>query len=417
MLKVVIVGAGLSGLTAAWELRKAGHEPIVLEARDRVGGRTWSQKLENGQLTERGGEYVFPSEFAIRRLAAEVGVPILTHNVRYSRRTVNGQYQSAADVTATESLLAQTLRNMLADGLTRLSVDDVHRAALGADFAAHPQYRRIATSLASDPSLVSAEAALLHESASVAGYVEDAGRFVLGNQSLSIELARRLGDAVRLESPVSGVDQSERGVQVRLADGSTLDADAAVISVPLPLLRTLELGRELEPSQQAALDHRMMGTAAKLGVPLSSVDEDIALSHAELNWWSWRSMSSDGEHRIDALSCFAGSRSTLDALDTASGSATWVADLQRLRPDLVISGTPLLTDWSNDRWALGSYSAPTLDWCIEDAHAFEAANGRVSFAGEHTGLAQSLNGAVASGVRAALALAPVLAGAQATAGR
>ncbi len=66
MMKVIVVGAGLSGMTAAWELHKKGHDVTVLEARDRVGGRTWSQKLDNGVITERGGEYIFPTEFAIR---------------------------------------------------------------------------------------------------------------------------------------------------------------------------------------------------------------------------------------------------------------------------------------------------------------------------------------------------------------
>ncbi|WP_282856252.1 FAD-dependent oxidoreductase [Pseudoclavibacter helvolus] len=42
-MRIIVIGAGLAGLTSAWELRKLGHSVIVLEARDRVGGRTWSQ--------------------------------------------------------------------------------------------------------------------------------------------------------------------------------------------------------------------------------------------------------------------------------------------------------------------------------------------------------------------------------------
>lgn len=407
-MKIVVIGAGLAGLTAAWELTKQGHDCTVLEARDRVGGRTWSAQLPGGEWTERGGEYVFPTEFAIRRLAAEVGVPILTHGVRYGRRTVNNRVISFAELGDTSARVQQTLAAMLADGEQDVSLEQAFHAALGEGYRLDPVYRRTTTSAAADPSLVSAEAVLLHESSTAGGYVEDGGRFVGGNQSLSIELARRLGDRVRLEHPITGIDQSGAGVQVTLTDGARIDADAAVLSVPLPLLNSLELGFDLTPAQRLALDHRFMGVAAKLGVPLSRVDDDTALQNPEHTWWSWRSMSIDGEHRIDALSCFAGGPFALEALGVQHGADGWLAALQQMRPELELAGDPLLTTWADDPWARGSYSAPGLKWRAEDATAFQMPAGRVAIAGEHTGLAQSLSGAVESGYRAAAALAPLL---------
>ncbi|WP_336662781.1 flavin monoamine oxidase family protein [Leucobacter sp. USHLN154] len=403
-MDIVIIGAGLAGLTASWELEKLGHRCTVLEAKNRVGGRTWSQRLGNGEITERGGEYIFPTEYPIRRLAAEIGVPILSHNVRYGRRTVNGRVITFAELGDTVARVSSTLRSMIDDGESRVSLERAFAEALGAGYRLDPVYRRTTTSAAADPNLISAEAVLLRESSTADGYVEDGGRLVGGNQSLSIEIARRMGDRVRLEHPISALDQSATGVQVTLTDGRVIDADAAVLAVPLPVLRELSLGFALPDAQQRAIDHRFMAVAAKLGVPTSRAGTDNALQNPYHTWWSWRSLSSDGEHRINALSSFAGGPFALEALNVASGPDGWVRALQQMRPELEIDGEVLLTTWEDDPFTRGSYTAAGLDWEAADAKAFHRTAGRVAIAGEHTGVAQSLSGAVASGYRAAAAL-------------
>src|SRR5690348_7756437 len=71
---VVIVGAGLAGLTAARDLVKRGHSVVVLEARDRVGGRIFNHRLADGQAVETGGEFVGPTQTHVLALAKSVGI-------------------------------------------------------------------------------------------------------------------------------------------------------------------------------------------------------------------------------------------------------------------------------------------------------------------------------------------------------
>lgn len=410
-MHILIAGAGLAGMTAAWRLSGRGHDVTVFEATDRVGGRTWSATLDNGTVTERGGEYIFPGEFAARRLAAELELPIVSHGVTYARRSPAGRRSTMSELTATMHAARAALEAMEADGVQRVSVADAFREALGPDYERDPIYRRTAISLIVDPAEASAAATLRFESSALGTYLEDGGHVYGGNQRICLAIAERLPRPVRRGAPVSAVGQHAAGVEFTLESGEAVHGDAAVIAVPLPILRRLDLDFALTPAQQAALDHRVMGVAAKLGVPVSSAVSDPAVQSGDGMWWSWQSMAADGEGRIGALSQFAAGAPTLERLGATSRDAVptpWLEELRRLRPGLEVSGEALLTTWADDPNTLGAYSAATPDWTPRDDAAFLEPAGRVAIAGEHTGSSQSISGAVASGDRAADALARVL---------
>ena len=81
-MRAAVVGAGFAGLAAADELRRGGAEVVVLEARDRVGGRVWSPHLENGSVIEMGAEFILPGNDVLRETARRLGLELADKGMR-----------------------------------------------------------------------------------------------------------------------------------------------------------------------------------------------------------------------------------------------------------------------------------------------------------------------------------------------
>jgi monoamine oxidase len=387
-MEVIVVGAGLAGLHAAWLLERLGHGVTVLEARDRVGGRTWSQALPDGAIVERGGEFIAPGQAAIRSLCAELGLPLVPHGFSFDRRvSPDGTRPTVAEIAAVNAAVARCTRARLSAGADDLPLAEAFAEALGGDPQASPVYRRLATSTTVRLDTVSAR---WYCAGGEHGY-DDADHVRGGNQRITLALASGLRRAVRTDAAVAGVATGATGVAVTTEAGEELQADAAVVAVPLPGLRALAV--ELPPAVAEAVAHTHFGDAAKLHLALEAEVAPRGVAHPSALWWTWNSSGA-------SLSAFAGA---LDGLDVASGPGAWAEQAAALRPDVAVTGVAALTHWGAERWTGGSYSAPALGWRPEHDAAWTVPHGRVAFAGEHTAgpLAASMDGAVASGAAAA----------------
>ena len=402
-MKVAVAGAGLAGLTAAYELQRAGAEVVVLEARDRVGGRVWSRRLANGAVVEMGAEFLLPGNTAIRELAAELGLGMWDKRMRYgSREPRGGIGTTVEELEAAAGALGAALESVPPDLPARRFLEglDISAGAREALIA------RVEISSANSAGDVAARdlAGIAHVDR------EPAPSIAGGNQRLALALAKELGEAVRLRAPVERIawTPSARAAgsvpAVRLrAARAELDADACIVAVPASVLDRLSFDPPLPRELAGALRSIRYGHAAKLFVPLRSPAPPSAVMSVPDRYWTWTA-GGDGGHVQPVVSAFAGSAGALDRLEVASGPERWLDLLAGLRPDLDLdAGGALLSTWAGDPWARAAYStSPPRDL----PGTFARPAGPLAFAGEHLGgeFAALMEGAIRSGRRAAGAL-------------
>jgi monoamine oxidase len=381
--RTIVVGAGFAGLAAADALVAAGVDVTVLEARDRVGGRVRSRTLENGATVELGAEFVLPAHELLRETAARLGLQLYEKGTLYGDR----EPRDGAPVTRDELLAGVgRLRAAGADGtldeaLDRLALPAGVREAIVARIEVSTAY----------PAADQAATVLAEDAAGFGGFPSHgvAG----GNQRLADALARRLGDRVRLATPVGRIAWSERGVRV-----GELDADACVVAVPASVIDRIAFEPPLPAWKAEALGAVRYGQAAKLFLPLAEPAEPSATLSVPGRFWVYTQLAPDGSP-LPVVAAFAGSAAAIERL-----AAGWPGRVRELRPDLAVApdAEPVLSTWHDDPWVRAAYSARSLASPLDDG-ALAAPVGPLAFAGEHTagewhGL---MEGALRSGVRAA----------------
>jgi monoamine oxidase len=393
-VRIGVVGAGLAGMTCAWTLHRAGHDVVVLEARDRVGGRTWSTTLSNGVVIERGGEWIEADQHVIRRTCAELELPLAPHGVRFHRRRLTGDVPSLAEVERTLAAVAAQVPD------EDCTLEAAFQAGIGGEYAGDPTFLRIATSTAGAPGTASARFNLARAEGA---RLDAAARVVGGNQRIALAMAEELGDRVRCCTPVAGVAADADGPVVLTNGGDPVAVDRVVVAVPLALLEHLTWQPGFPDRWRTGLDGLATGVAAKLSVGTANRARPDGVQHPRYPWWAWNSLDPAGDTGVRAVSCFAGGPVARDELGVEDGAGTWLRSLAALRPDLEPDGEALLTDWATDPWTRGGYSYVLTGRSAEAAELLQQPAGPLVLAGEFTAGPHSgtMDGAIRSGLRAA----------------
>jgi monoamine oxidase len=411
-MRVVVAGAGFAGLMAAYRVAQAGHEVVVLEARDRAGGRVWSQELIPGDprtVIERGAEFVLDGYDVMRTVLGELGLSLADSGMSYYQRDYRGGPAAggpaaggpAAGDRVTDQDVARCAAAVAAASAGAAPGTSLAGVVAGwEDSAALAAYLSRVEVTNGVGARVLAAAAITDVTA---GFERrPSWRVAGGNQRVAHELAARLGTSVRLNSPVRSVEHDHRGVRVLTDEGEAV-GDAVIVAVPMAVLRRLSFSPPVPDARRDAWQRAGLAWNAKLHVPLTRAAPPSAVQSVPGKFWTWTAADATGQVQ-PVLHAFGGTEEGLAALAVADGPATWASQAGALRPELAMdTGRALLSTWNEDPWAGESYSALTVGVAGGDEELLAAPAGRAHFAGEHTAGAWAglMEGALRSGERAA----------------
>lgn len=344
--RVVVVGAGMAGLVAAYELRRAGHDVLTFEARARIGGRvrTIRAPFAPGHIAEAGAARIRPEH------------DLTLGYARYFGLTTDPFYPTAGlfvDVSAG----------------SRTSIDSVPFRS------ARPAYVKIRG----------------------------------GTDRLPLAFAAELGGAIRLDTPVAGVRQLPTGVEIDLADGGQVAADRALMTVPLTVLDRITFDPPLSAAKQEAtaggFDYQ---DATRVFVRFARRfwESDGLNGWAVTDWpeevWhpTWDLPGPDGV----LLTYVRGDRARdLDARSESDRRSTLLLRWEGVFPGVTDeAGAAVTTSWQAEEWSRAAWAQPTPTQDVQLSGEIARAEGPIHFAGEHASTDRGwMQGALASGIRAA----------------
>lgn len=418
---VIVVGAGFAGVTAARELAARGLNPLVLEARGRIGGRAYTDTYL-GHRVEFGAQWLHPNYTLVHRELARYGIGTVSDapSDRVIYPTGSGAY-AAVDPAATSQRAGEVLAALFAGSEEYYARphEPLYRADLIRrihDVSLRQRLDSLGLS-AADRSLVagvlenysggdSSKGALtsLAQWWALCGftpegwYAQSAASPATGMVGLVRAILADSGAELRLNSPVTSITDDGRAVTVRTGDGGCFTAPAVVLAVPVNVWRTIRFEPGLPPEHAAATAEGLGITpaAAKIWMRVRGVTDRVFAQGDEgdpvLALIPYARLTNGDQLMVagNGRGLNLGSRAALEAA------------VRRVLPEASVVEMRV-QDWATDRYSLGGWTMRKPGQLLRQLPYVQQPHGRVAFATADiaNGWNAAIEGAVESGFRAA----------------
>lgn len=421
---VVIIGAGLAGLSSAHYLNKAGIKPYIFEARGRIGGRVHTTHFFNNVFDELGGKEINDGGDAenLKTLAAELEVKIIKINAPHHVRTLNSSQQ----IVDFFDLFDEIPNNLNNSSLSFSSLSErldfffqkssMKRGLLETWISC---YEGLNTVMISDRRGMEVLSWVIRKLK--LGKCAENNRvsefFEMGGSYFVEKIAKPFAGYLSLNKVVQSIMLQDDLILITFEDGQKVLAHNVILSVPYPIIGDIHFDKALWLEEERAVTVSIlnMGSNSKILIPVKTSinDPKFAITPQFTAWWN---------DKRTVLTIYSGGREALipyeDELSQEAAFNNIWPTLCALYPNLYHQDISFrdcqFVNWTNDDFAKGSYTFVRPGYEIryesivkcfgtECREVFKPLKGKLFFAGEHASVTcpSTMEGAIESGKRAA----------------